>query len=161
MSDSKIRELKQKQRRALSISDAAEQACEYFGFLSYEELDLEDGGPSLKIPNPQLLSPDVRKRFDEVRMKFEDCDREPDIELPSGQVIKGEFLDPRRRNGELVDPAYDVELAIAIWGEDGYKRFEAAAAKAVSPVGPGIISMVWAQMDDMFRNRGMHDSKSR
>lgn len=161
MSDNKLREFKQKQRRALSITDAAEQACEYFGFLSYEELDLEDGGPSLKIPNPQLLAPDVRKKFDEVRLKFEDCDREPDITLPNGQVIKGEFLDPRRRNGVLVEPSYEVELAIAIWGEDGYARYQAAADKAPTPVGPGIISMVWAQMDDMFRNRERNDSKSR
>lgn len=151
----------QKARRALSLADAADQACEYFGFLSYEEIDLEDGGLPLKIPNPQLLPSEMRKRFDEVRMKFEDCDREPDIDLPGGGRVKGEYLDPRRRDGKLVDPPYEVELAIAIWGEDGYKRFAAAAEKSSTPVGPGIISMVWARMDDQFRVRQMVDSKSR
>jgi hypothetical protein len=161
LSDHDERQRAQKKRHALSLTDAADQACEYFGFLSYEELDLGDNGEPLKIPNPQLLPPELRKRFDECRMSFEDCDREPDVELPGGGVIKGDYLDPRRRDGELVDPPYEVELAKAIWGEDGYRRFEAAVEKSPTPVGPGIISMVWARMDDQFRQRERNDSKSR
>lgn len=159
--DDNVRELKHRKRRALSIADAADQACEYFGFLSHEEIDLGDGGPTLKIPNPQLFSPDQKRKFNELQMQFEDCDREPDVELPNGQVIKGEYLDPRRRKGKLVDPPYEVELAIAIWGEADYKRFESAAQKSSTPVGPGIISIIWARMEDEFRTRQMNDSKSR
>jgi hypothetical protein len=147
-------------RRKLSLADVADQACEYFGFLSYEELDLGDNGPLLQIPNPQLLPPDIKKKFDELRMKFEDCDRD-EIQLAGGEKIKGDYLDPRRRDGVLVDPPYDVELAKVIWGEQGYERFAEAAAKSPTPVGPGIIAMVWARMDDQMRRRHSSDSKSR
>jgi hypothetical protein len=147
-------------RRRFSLADAADQACEYFGFLSYEELDLKDGGPPLKIPNPQLLPPEIRKRFDKMRMQFEDCDRD-EIELAGGETIRGDYLDPRRRDGELVEPSYEEELAIAIWGEDDYLRFVEAAEKSATPVGPGIISMVWARMEDQMKRRQRSDSKSR
>jgi hypothetical protein len=157
---SDIEDRNSRKRRALSLADAAEQACEYFGFLSYEEIDLRDGGPPLKIPNPQLLSAELRKKFDELRMEFEDCDRD-EIELAGGETIKGDYLDPRRRKGELVDPPYEVELAKVIWGEDGYRRFAEAAEKSTVPVGPGIISMVWARMDDQMKRRQRSDSKSR
>lgn len=148
------RTAKQRERRALSIADATEQACEYFGFLAAEELDLGDDGPYLRIPNPQLLSPEQQAAFNKLRMEFEDCDREDDINLPDGNVIRGAFLDPRRRDGVLVEPGYDVQLAIALWGEDDYRRFEAAGGR------PGLISIVWARMDDEFRRRERNDSKS-
>lgn len=150
-----------RKRQALSLSDAAEQACDHFGFLAYEQLDLGDDGPPLKIPNPQLLPPEMRRKFDTVRMSFEDCDREPDVPLPGGTTIPGEYKDPRRRKNVLVDPPYEVELAKAIWGEDGYARFEKAVEASDIPVGPGIISMVWARMDDQFQHRLRDDSKSR
>lgn len=136
----------------LSLAQAAEQAADYFGFLASRKIDLGDGGPLLEIPNPQLLSPDQQDRVNAVRVAFEDCDRE-EIELSDGKVIKGGYKEPRRRKGKLVTPSYDVQLAIAVWGEDDYKRFAAAGGK------PGLISMVWAQMDDQFSRRRERDPK--
>lgn len=161
MSDNEDRnDRNSRKRRTFSLKDAADQASEYFGFLSYEELDLGDGGSRLRIPNQQLLPPEIKKRMDLLRIEFEDCDREEDVELTNGNIIKGPYLDPRRRGGELVEPSYEVGLAIALWGEDGYERFAVAAAKLDPPIGPGIIGMVWAKMDDQFEHRQREDHKS-
>lgn len=130
-----------KRRRALSLNEAVEQNFEYFGTLSGERINLGDGKPPIEIPHPEYLSPEQQRAVSAMRVKFAAYD----------VTRNGEYLDSA---GNPVEPSYDEQLCLALFGEDDYQRFLAAGGR------PGLVGVVWSRMQGQFNKRRLADSKS-
>lgn len=161
------------QRRKVSPAEARAQAAEYLGFTASVEIVL-DNGEVFEIPNPGLLDDDQQERFEELQAELDSFDHE-EVQVPvveysietradgstfSKPVVvehKTERVlqtNPHRKDGKPVKPPYNVRLAIALWGEDGYARYKA---------GGGIsnqIALEWARMNREFVARESSDPKS-
>jgi hypothetical protein len=137
-----------KARRESSVQDARDQAQELDGFTADETYTTPTGVP-FGVPNVGLLDDDQQERFDALNFKFSKCDKVPDGELPGRtvtakdpdgtevvteyppSVIKGTgFLQPYQTDGQLVVPNYNIQLVIALLGEEGYEEFKAAKGKS-------------------------------
>jgi hypothetical protein len=154
-------------RIPVSVVEAKEQAAEYFGFTASKFIQV-DGGKVFEIPNPGLMNDDQQERWDELQFALEKCDREPDIEIPErtvtdadgtttvipAQTIPGQVSLPHRVNGELLKPPYNVRLAIALFGEDGYAEYKAGGGIANQ------IALEWARMNREYQERVEEDPKS-
>ncbi|WPH57645.1 hypothetical protein [Mycobacterium phage WXIN] len=149
-----------------STEEAKIQAAEYFGFASSTSVRV-DNGKVFEIPNPGLLDDDQQERYEELQFFLEQCDREPDTEVPEQSVviddkvttiaaytIPGEVKKPFRINGELLKPPYAVRLAIALFGEEGYAEYKANGGIA------NLIGFEWARMNKEYQERVAADSKS-
>lgn len=153
--------------RPLTPQEAADQAAEYNSFLA--PVDIKIGDEVFRIPHPANLDDEQQERYDELQFRIEQCDKEPDLHVPKRTVteadgsvvvteahsIPGErILIPYRMNGELLKPSYNVQLAIAIWGEEGYERYKAGGGRSVQ------IGLEWRRMTDEMGKRKAEDSKS-
>lgn len=154
-------------RMPLSPEAAKQQAAEYFGFAASAFIQVK-GGKVFEIPNPGLLDDDQQARWEALQFELEQCDREPGVELPPrtiigddgekievpGTSIPGDYKVPYRINGELLSPPYNVRLAIALFGKEGYEEYKA---------GGGIsnqIALEWARMNKEYQERLAEDPKS-
>ncbi|MBF4194673.1 hypothetical protein [Mycolicibacterium phlei] len=145
------------------MQEAKEQAAEYFGFTASVCIEL-DNGKVFEIPNPGLMDDDQLARWEALQFELEKCDREPDVVIPAHtledgtvipeRVIKGDILLPHRINGELLTPPYNVRLAIALFGEEGYKEYKAGGGIANQ------IALEWARMNKEYQERVAADTKS-
>lgn len=134
------------------LEDAIEQLAEFFGFKAHH--DFKVGGEVYRITQRQFLSADVERKLQQVDRDLEDCDR-AEILLPSGKKAKGMAPAlPLRRNGELLKDSRDALRLIALWGEDKYRKFEAAGGP------PEMLSIVWAKMDAEYERWKSAGSKS-
>lgn len=151
-------------RSTVSVQEAKEQAADYFGFTASVFIQV-DGGKVFEIPNPGLMNDDQQERWEELQFALEKCDREPDIEIPAdstledgsaipAQSIKGNVITPYRVNGELLKPPYNVRLAKALFGEEGYAEYKAGGGIANQ------IALEWARMNREYQERVTVDSKS-
>lgn len=146
-----------------SVQEAKDQAADYFGFTASTYIQVENG-KVFEIPNPGLMDDDQQARWEDLQFLLEQCDREEDyvIEqtvLEDGRVlpekrIPGEMLVPYRINGELLRPPYNVRLAIALFGEDGYAEYKANGGIANQ------IALEWAKMNREYQERLQSDTKS-
>ena len=147
----------------MSVEEAREQAAEYFGFTASSSIRVANG-KVFEIPNPGLMDDDQQERWEALQFELEQCDREPDIEVPeqtlpdgtviSARVVKGDFLTPYRKDGQLLTPPYNVRLAKALFGEEGYAEYKAGGGIAAQ------IAMEWARMNREFEKRVSADPKS-
>lgn len=150
-----------------SVEAAKLQSAEYFGFTASTYVQVE-GGKVFEIPNPGLMNDDQQERWEDLQFELEKCDRHPDTEVPErtftdedGHVttlpaatIKGDFMTPYRINGELLKPPYNVRLAIALFGPEGYKEYKAGGGIANQ------IALEWARMNREYQERIEADPKS-
>lgn len=149
-------------RATTSTHDAKEQAAEYFGFAS--SVYIQGKTRIWEIPSPALMDDDQQERWDELQFTLEQCDREDDIVIPERvredgsvapeRVIEGDYKKPYRIKGELLKPTYNARLAIAIFGEEGYKEFKADGGSG------SLVSLEWARMNKEYMERVEADSKS-
>ncbi|QPO16633.1 tail assembly chaperone [Mycobacterium phage KashFlow] len=149
-------------KKPASIKEAQEQAAEYFGFTAGYQIQV--GDEIFEIPNPGLLDDDQQQRWEELQFKLEKCDREDDVVIPPytledgttvpQRTIKGELKTPYQIDGELMRPPYNVQLAIALWGEEAYERFKAGGGRS------NLIPLQWARMNREFQERVDADPKS-
>lgn len=152
-----------------SVREAKDQAAEYFGFASSTFIEVEKDGNRkvFEIPNPGLLDDDQQERYEELQFELEKCDREPDVEVPEQTVVidgkattvaaytlPGDFKRPYRINGELLKPPYNVRLAVALFGEEGYAEYKAGGGIANQ------IGFEWAKMNKEYQERVESDPKS-
>lgn len=153
-----------KPRTPVSVDEARQQAAEYFGFTASASIRVSTG-EVFEIPNPGLMDDDQQERWEALQFDLESCDRDESIELPEQKLedgtvipprtIKGDILTPYRKNGELLKPPYNVRLAIALFGEEGYRKYKAGGGIANQ------IAMEWARMNREFEERvNSGDSKS-
>lgn len=150
-------------RIPVSVRDAKEQAAEYFGFTASTFIQV-DGGKVFEIPNPGLMNDDQQERWEELQFELENCDREDDIVIPEHKLedgttvpsstLPGEVKTPYRIDGQLLKPPYNVRLAKALFGEDGYNEYKAGGGIANQ------IAMEWARMNREYQERVASDSKS-
>lgn len=160
-----------KDKRKVSVQDAKDQAAEYFGFQASVTIKTENG--DFEIPNPGLLDDDQQERYDELQATVDTYDKE-DVAVPQyeTEVIRdpdgtirtvnkkvGEKIDqvvllPHRKDGVVIKPPYNVRLAIALWGEDGYKKFKAGGGQSSQ------ISLEWVRMNKEYQERLESDPKS-
>lgn len=150
-------------RTPVSVEEAKQQAAEYFGFTASSQIRVSNG-KVFEIPNPGLMNDDQQERWEELQFEVETCDREPGIDLPEQRLedgtvipprtIPGDYLTPYRKNGELLKPPYNVRLAIALFGEEGYAEYKAGGGIANQ------IAMEWARMNKEFEERVAKDPKS-
>lgn len=150
-------------RRAVSPKVAREQAAEYHGFAASVEIEI--GEEIFEIPNPSLLDDDQQERFNDLNAEIErDCDREDDIEIPEhttpegttfpAKTIRGDLKQPYTVDGVPLKPPYNTRLAVALFGEDGYRRFKAGGGRSNQ------IALAWGQMNREFEARQAKDAKS-
>lgn len=147
----------------VSVTQAREQAAEYFGFTASVFIQV-DSGKVFEIPNPGLMDDDQLERWEDLRFRLEKCDREPDTEVPEQRLdngavipahtIEGDVLTPYRINGELLKPPYNVQLAIVLFGEEGYKEYKAGGGASSQ------ITLEWARMNKEYQERVADDPKS-
>ena len=163
-----------KAKRQVSPAEARSQAAEYLGFTASVEIVL-DSGEVFEIPNPGLLDDDQQERFEELQAELDSFDHE-EVDVPvveytvetrsdgttySEPKVVGHktertlLTNPHRKNGKPVKPPYNVRLAIALWGKDGYERYKA---------GGGIsnqIALEWSRMNREFMAKVQQDPKQR
>lgn len=161
-----------KARRQVSPSEARDQAAEYLGFTASTTIVLESG-EVFEIPNPGLMDDDQQERFEELQAELDTFDHD-EVEVPvveytvetrpdgttySEPKVVGHrkervlITNPHRKDGKPVKPPYNVRLAIALWGEDGYERYKA---------GGGIsnqIALEWTRMNREFIEKSQADPK--
>lgn len=150
-------------RIPVSVAEAKEQAAEYFGFTASTYVRV-DSGKVFEIPNPGLLDDDQQERWEQLQFDLESCDREPEITIPEqkledgsvlpARVLPGDLIMPYRKGGQLLKPPYSVRLAVALFGEDGYKEYKSGGGIANQ------ISVEWARMNKQYSERVSGDSKS-
>lgn len=162
---------KDKNPRKLSVADAKEQAADYFGFAASVTIETTNG--SFEIPNLGLLDDDQQERYDELQAMIDtydkesvttseydtDVTRDPDGTIRTSTKKVGEKTEqvvilPHRKDGVVVKPPYNVRLAIALWGEDGYQKFKAGGGSSSQ------ISLEWARMNKEYQERMESDPKS-
>lgn len=155
--------VKNNPRVPVSTREAKEQAAEYFGFTASVFIQIE-GGKVFEIPNPGLMDDDQQERWEEMQFDLEKCDRDPDVEIAGrtaddgtivpGATIPGEIMVPYRIDGKLLKPPYNVRLAIALFGEEGYKEYKSGGGIANQ------IALEWARMNREYQERVTADPKS-
>lgn len=153
--------------RPLTPQEAADQAAEYNSWLA--PVDIKIGDEVFRIPHPANLDDEQQERYDELQFRIEQCDKEPELQVPKRTVteadgstvvteahtIPGErILIPYRIGGELLKPGYNVQLAIALWGEEGYQKYKDGGGRSVQ------IGLEWRRMTDEMNKRRADDSKS-
>lgn len=161
-----------KVRRQVSPAEAREQAAEYLGFTASVEIVL-DNGEVFEIPNPGLLDDDQQERFEQLQAELDSFDHD-EVEVPvveysvetrpdgstySEPKVVGSrtervlMTNPHRKNGKPVTPPYNVRLAIALWGKDGYERYKAGGGRSNQ------IALEWTRMNREFLAKGQSDPK--
>lgn len=150
-------------RIPVSVEDARQAAADYFGFTASVNIRVQNG-KVFEIPNPGLLNDDQQERWEQLQFELESCDREPDITIPEqklddgtvmpARTFPGDLIMPYRKNGELIKPPYAVQLAKALWGEEGYAEYKANGGIANQ------ISIEWARMNKSYQERVSEDPKS-
>jgi len=162
-----------KARRQVSPAEAREQAAEYLGFTASKEIVLETG-EVFEIPNPGLLDDDQQERFEELQAELDTFDHE-EVEVPIIEYVVEQRADgtsvtepkvlghrkertlitnPHRKDGVPIKPPYNVRLAIALWGKEGYARYKAGGGRANQ------IALEWTRMNREFMAKGVADPKS-
>lgn len=131
---------------------AREAAAEAQGFLA--SVEIVAGGDVYEIPQRGLLDDEAAERLAELEMETESWDREDDVTLSNGTVIRGSLKRPYRKNGKLIKPSYPVRVAIAIWGEDRYNKYKLAGGRAAD------VTAALALMDERVKEREAGDPKS-
>jgi hypothetical protein len=161
-----------KAKRQVSPAEARAQAAEYLGFTASTEIVL-DSGEVFEIPNPGLLDDDQQERFEELQAELDSFDHD-EVDVPvieytvetrsdgttySEPKVVGQkkertlLTNPHRKGGKPVKPPYNVRLAIALWGKEGYERYKA---------GGGIsnqIALEWTRMNREFMAKVSQDPK--
>ena len=161
-----------KAKRQVSPAEARAQAAEYLGFTASTEIVL-DTGEVFEIPNPGLLDDDQQERFEELQAELDTFDHD-EVEVPvveytvetradgttySEPKVVGHkrertlLTNPHRKNGKPVKPPYNVRLAIALWGKDGYERYKAGGGIANQ------IALEWTRMNREFMAKVKDDPK--
>lgn len=134
------------------LQTAIDQLAEFFGFQAHYDFTV-DGQP-YRITYRQFLPADVERKLQEVDQSLEDCDR-VEVTLPNGKKVKGTALEmPLRRGGKLLPDSRDALRLIAMWGEEKYRKFEAAGGP------PDMLTIVWARQDAQFEEWRRAGSKS-
>lgn len=134
------------------IEQAIEQLAEFFGFNAHYDFTV-DGEP-FRITYRQFLSATTERQLQEVEASIKDCDRE-EVTLPNGKKIKGPgYAQPLTRNGKTLPDGLDAMRLIVVWGEEKYRRYEAAGYP------PGILTTVWAKQDAQYEAWRRSGSKS-
>lgn len=161
-----------KAKRQVSPAEARAQAAEYLGFAESTEIVL-DSGEVFEIPNPGLMDDDQQERFEELQAELDTFDHE-EVEVPvveytvetrtdgttySEPKVVGHkkertlLTNPHRKNGKPVKPPYNVRLAIALWGKEGYERYKAGGGRANQ------IALEWTRMNREFMAKVQSDPK--
>lgn len=134
------------------LETAIAQLAEFFGFDAH--YDFTVGGEPYRITYRQFLPVEVEHKLQEVEKSLEDCDR-VEITLPNGKKVKGAgYASPLRRDGELLPDSRDAMRLIAMWGEEKYRKFEAAGGP------PDMLTVVWAKQDAQYEEWRRAGSKS-
>lgn len=153
-----------RQNRAVSPQKAREQVAEFHGFAA--SVNIQIGDEIFEIPNPSLLDDDQQERFNALQAEINKvCDREDDIEIPEhttedgtvfpAKTIKGDLKQPFTVDGDPLTPAYNTRLAIALFGEERYRKFKAGGGRSNQ------IALIWGQMNQQYEERLATDAKSR
>ena len=134
------------------LEHAIAQLAEFFGFDAH--YDFTVGGEPYRITYRQFLPVDVEKRLQEVEKSLEDCDR-AEVTLPNGTTVKSaNYAIPLRRKGKLLPDSHDALRLIAMWGEEKYRKFEAAGGP------PDMLTVVWAKQNSQYEEWRRAGSKS-
>lgn len=155
------------ERRRISPKEAREQAAEATGFTASIEIVI--GEEVFEVPQRGLLDDDQRERMDELELETETWDHEDDIVIPARTIkdadgtetvvepmrtVKGGLKIPYRKADQLVKPAYPVQVAVALWGQDKYDRFKKGGGRATDVTG------TLARLDRRLEDREKADPKS-
>lgn len=137
------------------LDAAIRQLAESFGFEAHYDFAV-DGEP-YRITYRQFLPADIERKLQEIDKSLEDCDP-AEVKLPNGKTVKGSApAIPLRRKGELLRDSRDAQRLIVMWGEEKFRRFEAAGGP------PDMLTAVWAKMDadyDRWRKTGSKSALS-
>lgn len=156
------------QRRLYSPREAREQAAEATGFLA--SIEIKVGDEVFEIPQRGLVDDDQRDRLNELEFETESWEREEDVEIPEirlkdkdgnetevlpARTVRGGLKVPYRKDGQLIKPAYPVQVAIALLGEEGYQRFKAGGGRSAD------VTAVLSWLDKRVEEREKADPKSK
>lgn len=145
------------------VKAAREQAADACGFAA-SKVVLTPAGNEWEVPFIYLLDDDQQVRWDNLQYEMQSWDREDPIVLPENRledgtlipsrVIKGDYVTPYQRDGVLISPPYNIRLAMALFGEEGYRKFKAEGGRSSD------VALAVRQMMDEFNKRLDDDPKS-
>lgn len=152
--------------------EAQEQADEFGGFARSAKVVARKTGEEFTVPSVILLDDDQLVAYEELHHKLNQCDRYHDTEQPlqrfvtknpdgteveteiGAHTIRGDFIQPYQKDGELVKPPYSIQLAIIFWGQEGYDRFKAGGGRSAE------IPEKLRELNAAMQERLASDSKS-
>ena len=155
-----------------SLKDAQEQADTYDGFARSGKIVAPGSGEEFTFRNPVFFGDDQLAAYQALNHLMNQCDRWPDTEIPeqsvestdlSGATVKthrgayvsrGDYIEPYQKDGELIDPPYEVQVAKIVLGEDDYARFKAGGGSSRE------LTMVIKKLRERVEEREAADSKS-
>lgn len=133
------------------VQEAREQADEYTSFIRSGKVKAHKTGKEFTIPSLQLLDDDQQVAYNKLMHTLNQCDRWPDTEVPERTVkqtdpdgtvtettikrhtMTGDFISPYQKDGELVEPPYNIAMAQILLG-DQYDQFKAGGGKSAEVV---------------------------
>ena len=149
-----------------ALAAAREQAKDFKSFLRPLEVPTRDGGV-FEVLHPGMLDDDASEEYNEMRWKFNQCDRivedvpETTVTLKDGttttmaaHTVTGGFIDPYQKDGERIRPSYNIQLAKILLGKEKYEEFKAAGCKSTD------LAIALNERADEMRKRSADDSKS-
>lgn len=142
----------QRKRRFDSPREAREQAAEAQGFLA--SIEIKVGDETYEVPQRGLFDDDQADRMYALELETESWDKDPDYTRPDGIVIPGQLKRPYRKGGKLIQPAYAVRVAVALWGEAKYQKYKAGGGRAAD------VTAALAMLDRRLEERAAADPKS-
>lgn len=157
-------------------TQAREQAAEYGGIFTSTPLRLDDGTVIHVPPDPRhrLLDDDQMAAYDALLFESESYDRGDEVVIPPQKVYDGDknvvtelpaqtrpgiLLTPYRKDGELLQPAWEVRVVEAALGPTDYARLRAGTIDGVRGSSRHI-QQIWVEHNRAIRERQAADSKS-
>lgn len=135
----------------LTPKQAREQAAEAQGFLASKSIWI--GEEEFEIPQRGLMDDEQRERLNELEIESESWDRHPDVTI-GGRTRPGDLKMPYRKNGKPIKPGYPARVAIALWGEEKWRRYLAGKGRSSD------VTAILAELDIKASQRERDDSKS-
>lgn len=151
---------------------AQEQVDDLGGDFRSITIVAEKSGEEFKLPSVLLLDDDQLVAYEKLHYDLNQCDRNPDTDLPAQRFVKkepdgavvetevgahvqrGGFIQPYQKDCQLITPPYSIQLAIIFWGEDGSARFKKGGGRSAE------IPTLLQELNVRVQERAAADSKS-
>lgn len=140
-----------------NLQEARDQADEHNSFVRSGRVKAHKTGEWFTIPSLLLLDDDQQAEYNKMIHRLNQCDHHPEVHIPEQQVpervikvtepdgtvnettvaahtipartVPGDFIEPYQKDGALIEPPYNVQIAQILLGDD-YERFKKGGGRS-------------------------------